>query len=276
MINIGQYNTLIGAERNDYGFSLRDEAGNLVLLPNRYVPADFKAGERIDVFVYNDSEDRPVATTEKPKLTLNQIAFLKLVNVNTPGAFFDWGLPKDLFVPYREFAGEAKVGMSYLVYLYLDEKSNRLAGSTKLSKFLKKENEDLEEAQEVDILIWQKRDIGYRVIINQEYMGLMYHDEIFEKVFIGQAMKAYVKTIREDGKIDVCLQKQGYQKVEPMAERILKHLERNNGKSPLNDKSDPDEIREVLGMSKKNFKKAIGTLYKQRIITIEKNGIRLN
>ncbi len=274
-MKIGQYNHLIAAEITKQGFYLEDDDGNRVLLPKKYVSPKLKVDDEIRVFLYKDAEHRPIATTLRPKVTLNRIARLELINMTQHGAFFDWGLPKDLFVPYSELRGNHKVGGYYFVYLYLDEKSKRLAGSNKIHKFLERENIELEQGEEVRALMWERVEQGVKVILNHQYQGLIFESDIFQEIKIGQTLNAYVRNIREDGKIDVTLQAIGYAQVEPMAQKILKHLQKNKGFLALNDKSDPQLIKNTLEMSKKTFKKSIGNLYKQRLIRIEKDGIYL-
>jgi predicted RNA-binding protein (virulence factor B family) len=255
---------------------LRDEEDNEVLLPNKYVPEDMLIDDEIEVFVYNDSQDRPIATTRKPKLLLNDFGYLKVVEVNAVGAFLDWGLEKDLLVPFREQKMDMVVGRYYLVHLYLDEKTDRLVATAKVRKHFETENITVKEGEEVDLLICESTDLGVNVVINNLHKGLIFKNMIHKPIHPGQRMKGYIKTIRPDNKIDVMLEKEGYKNIiEPNAKKVLEEVQFNNGFLDLNDKSDPAEISMRLHMSKKTFKKAIGTLYKQRIITIEKDGIRL-
>ena len=247
-----------------------------MLLPNKYIPQDVKEGDEIEVFVYKDSEDRPVATTLTPKIQRHDFAFLEVKDVNNYGAFLDWGLEKDLMVPFFEQAVKMEAGKSYVVYLFLDQETDRLVATSKVEDFLEDEDIELEEGQEVDLLVYKKTDLGYKVIINNLFEGLIYHNEIFQPVQIGDKLKGYIKTLREDKKIDVILQKTGYKNIiEPNSEKILEAIKKHDGFLPLNDKSSPDEIYKSLGMSKKVFKKAIGALYKQKVIIIEKDGIYL-
>jgi len=275
MIEIGKYNTLIAGRETKQGIYLEDDEGNTILLPKKYVPGRLKENDDIRVFVYKDAEHRPIATTLRPKVTLNRIARLELINMNQYGAFFDWGLPKDLFVPYSELFGNHKVGGYYFVYLYLDNKSERLTGSNKIHKFLEREDVELEKGEEVRALMWERVEQGIKVIINHEYQGMIFNSDIFREIKIGETLNAFVKNVREDGKVDVTLQAIGYEQVEPMAQKILKQLQKNDGFLALNDKSNPEKIKATLEMSKKTFKKAIGNLYKQRLIRIEADGIHL-
>ena len=275
MIEIGKFNKLEVLRETSVGLFLGDD-GEEVLLPIRYVEEHMEVGDDVEVFIYNDSEDRLIAVTTKPKINLNEFAALEVVDVNNVGAFMDWGMIKDLLVPFREQAGRMDIGEKYLVFLYLDSRTERLVASCKLNRFLNNIHITLEEGEEVDIMVWKKSDLGYKVIINEETEGLIFHSDVFRPLEPGDQMKAYIKTIREDNKIDVVLHKQGYKQVmEPTAEKILQVIREANGFLPLHDKSDPDDIKKQLQMSKKNFKKAIGSLYKQKIINIEKNGIRL-
>lgn len=276
MIQLGKYNTLFANRITDQGMYLRDEEDNEVLLPNKYVPEDMLIDDEIRVFVYNDSKDRPVATTRKPKIILNQFGYLKVVEVNPFGAFLDWGLEKDLLVPFREQMTEMEAGRSYFVYLYLDEKTDRLVATAKVRRYFETENITVKEGEEVDLMIGPTTDLGVNVVINNLHKGLIFRNLIHRPLRPGQMVKGYIKDIRKDNKIDVVLEPQGYRNVvEPNSKKILEELQFNNGFLDLNDKSDPSEISTRLHMSKKTFKKAIGALYKQRVIVIEKEGIRL-
>ncbi len=260
----------------DFGMYLIDKEGNEVLLPNKYVPEDMLINDEIEVFVYNDSEDRMVATTLKPKIQRNEYGYLKVKEVNAFGAFLDWGLEKDLLVPFREQKLKMLPEKKYLVYLYLDEKTDRLVASAKIQRFIEKDKIELEEGEEVNLLICEQTTLGVNVIINNLYKGLIFKSDLYQKIMPGNLRKGFIKHIRPDNKIDVVLEKQGYQNIEPNAEKILEKLHLHNGYLDLNDKSDPTEIAAHLEMSKKTFKKAIGALYKKRLIRIEKNGIYLN
>lgn len=275
MINIGQHNTLRVDRILDQGAYLEDQEGNSVLLPKRYVSSNLKIDDELTVFIYNDSEDRPVATTEEPLVALNDFAMLKAVGNTKYGTFMDWGLAKDLLVPFREQNKEMREGYYYLIYLYLDEETNRLVGSNKITKYLKSIKPDLKYGEEVDLIVWNKTDLGVKVIVNGAHQGLLYNNEIFNEIKMGDRIKGFVKLIREDNKLDISLQKQGYSNIEPNAKKILEKLESNRGFVALNDKSDPELIVAALGMSKSTFKKSIGALYKLRKISIDKDGIRL-
>ncbi len=278
MFKLGTYYTLNVARNTPHGYFLQDtssSADDEVLLPSRLAFRDLQEGENVRVFIYKDGEERVTATMQQPKVTLNSVAFLKVKDVNRYGAYLDWGLDKDLFVPHREQIDSMNEGQSYLVYMYLDEKTNRLAASAKIDKYLDNETITVEEGEKVDLRIWKKTDLGYKVIINQVHEGLIYHNEFFTDVYPGDQKTGYIKQIRDDNKIDVTLRPIGYKKVAPNAEHILQRLKQVGGYLDLHDKSDPDEIRERLEMSKKTFKKAIGSLYKEELIRIEDDGIYL-
>lgn len=275
MIAIGKHQVLEIDRQRIPGLYLKNEDGEEVLLPNKYIPENFEIGDKIEVFVYLDFQERPVATTLNPFVTVNSFAYLKCVDVSDIGAFLNWGLEKHLFVPFKEQAFKMKKGGSYLVYCYLDEKTQRLVASSKTNRFLKNDLILLSAFDEVDIIASHPSDKGWNVIVNQKYLGLVYEDEIFQKINAGDQMKGYVKKVRPDNKIDITLQKHGYRGIEPNAQTILNVLKAEGGFLPLHDKSSPEAIKEILQLSKKNFKKAIGTLYKQRKITIESDGISL-
>ncbi len=275
MIKLGEYNTLEAARSTDNGFYLKDEDGNEVLLPNKYVPEGFENGAKLDVFIFKDSEDRLTATTATPKIKLNRFAYLKVNQVNNVGAFLDWGLEKDLLVPYSEQNERMVKDNSYLVHMYIDKETERLVASGKLRQFFKNEDCTLDVGDEVDLLIGERNYLGIEVIINELYGGLIYKNEIFKKVQRGDKKKGYIKLIREDYKIDVALQPQGYKNQDASAEKILSILKENEGYLNLNDKSSPELIKARLEMSKKTFKKSIGALYKARLIDIKKDGVYL-
>ncbi len=277
MLNIGQHNTLTILRDTKVGLFLGN--GNEVddvLLPNKYVPKVFEIGEEISVFVYLDHEERPVATTLVPYIFLNEFALLRVNYTNQIGAFMDWGMEKDILVPFKEQARPMEKGKRYLVYLYLDEKTNRLVASSKTNQFLNNEHITVENGDEVDLIISHITDIGINVIINQKHKGLVYNDEVYDdRIRTGDTLIGYIKNIREDGKIDVSLQKLGYQSIEPNAETIMDELRASKGFLRLNDNSSPEDIKAVLKMSKKTFKKAIGLLYKEKCIEIKEDGIYL-
>jgi predicted RNA-binding protein (virulence factor B family) len=275
MIKLGVYNILKVERETPQGIYLSSEDNDEVLLPNRYVPEDIFPGKEIEVFVYKDSEDRPVATTQKVFLLLGEYAMLKVVKLTKFGAFMDWGLDKNLLVPFSEQNIDMEEEKSYPVYLYLDEETQRLAGSTRLDDFFDNNQLELEIDQEVDIFIFEETSLGYKVIVNNKYTALLYHNEIFQKIAIGDTKKAYVKKIREDNKVDVSLEKSGYSNIDSFAQQIMQSLENNMGFLALTDKTDADIIKDELQMSKKNFKKAIGYLYKNKKIELKEDGIYL-
>ncbi|WP_396169359.1 S1 RNA-binding domain-containing protein [Flavobacterium sp.] len=274
-MKIGQFNTLTINRDTQVGLFLTDGKED-VLLPNKYVPKVFEIGEEITVFVYLDHEERPVATTLVPYIFLNEFALLRVNYVNQVGAFMDWGMEKDILVPFKEQARPMEKGKRYLVYLYMDEKTNRLVASSKTNQFLNNENVTLEKNEEVDLIISHITEIGINVIINQKHKGLVYKDEVYDDAIrTGDKMKGYIKTIRPDGKIDVSLRILGFENIEPNSEIILNELRASRGFLRLNDNSNPEDIKTVLKMSKKTFKKAIGLLYKEKLIEIKDDGIHL-
>ncbi|MDW3194209.1 MAG: S1-like domain-containing RNA-binding protein [Cytophagales bacterium] len=274
-MKIGTYNQLEVLRDTSVGLFLGDESGNEVLLPNKYVPANAKIGKTLDVFVYMDSEDRPIATTLRPFIQLGEFACLRVKDVSGVGAFLDWGLEKDLLVPFREQKDKMRVGKSYIVYLRLDEVTQRLVATAKLHKVFDKATNALEEGQEVDLIIGEGTEIGIEVVINHRYRGMLYRNEIFQDVMFGDPIKGFIKQVREDGKIDVSLRKTGMDNLEEGAQKILDELKANDGYLPLHDKSDPEDIQFQLEMSKKNFKRSLGTLYKKKLVVLEKDGVRL-
>lgn len=275
MLYLGIKNTLRILRGTGVGMFLGDEEGNDVLLPKKYVPENAIVGENIEVFIYRDSEDRIIATNLEPKIQLNQFACLQVKSVTAIGAFLDWGLEKDLFVPFREQNKKMEEGRWYAVYLDLDEETDRLVASCKVNRYFEKENIDLQIGQEVDLLIFEETDLGLNAVINNKYKGLIYENEIFQRIKIGTRTKGFIKNLRDDNRVDLSLQKQGYANVEPNAERILEKLKANNGFLDVTDKSDSNYVMYQLEMSKKTFKKAVGALYRQKIIRIEEDGIYL-
>ena len=257
------------------GMYLGNEEGEEVLLPNKYVPETLQVDDDITVFIYKDSEDRIIATNLEPKIMLHEFSCLMVKDVNSVGAFLDWGLEKDLLVPFREQSKKMEIGKRYPVYLYLDERTGRLAASSKTDSFLEKKHVDLNVGDTVDVLICYTSDLGVNVIVNNRYKGIIYHNELFTYITIGDKIEGYVKNIREEGKLDITLQKQGYAQIESSAEFILEKLRASKGILKLTDKSDAEEIMFRLQMSKKNFKKAIGGLYKQGLIRLDEDGIYL-
>jgi len=274
MANIVKLNTLTVMREAEQGLYLDGDNLGDILIPKRYVPAGTEVDSEIEVFIYTDSEDRIIATTEKPYAMVGQFGAMKVVHVNKFGAFLDWGLMKDLFVPFREQKMKMLEGNTYVVFVYLDLDSDRIAGSAKLDQFLDETPPPFEQGEEVEIIIAQKTDLGFKVIINETHWGLIFKNEIFGNIRIGDKRKAYIKNLREDDKIDVSLQKEGYDRIDSVSKTILQKIEDEGGYLALTDKSSPEEISSNFGISKKAFKKAIGALYKQRLIELDAQGIR--
>jgi len=249
--------------------------GEGVLLPQRYVTESMKLGDELNVFLYTDSEDRIVATTEQPKVLLHEFAPLEVKSVTAVGAFMDWGLSKDLFVPYAEQTKNVKAGNTHVVFLYLDAETERLVGTTKIENVIDNEEIIVAEKEEVKLLIYKETPLGYKAIINNENVGLLYRTELNKTVQIGEYHKGFVKKIREDRKIDLVLDIQGVEIIESSAKALYQKIQSENGFVPFHDKSDPQEIRDYFGMSKKTFKKAAGSLYKQHLIEIKEDGLHL-
>lgn len=275
MMHLGQYNTLTVLRFTNPGAYLGDDEDNDVLLPTKYLTPDLSIGDEIEVFLYNDSEDRIVATTEKPLIELNSFAFLKAKEVTHFGAFMDWGLEKDLLVPFKEQSMKLEEGKYYLVYLYLDDATQRLVASAKVKKFFETEHILVQEKDEVDLLICDTTELGKNVVVNDTYSGLIYNNDIFRPLKRGERCKGYVTKVREDGKLDISLEKPGFLKIEPNSQLILDYLKKNDGVMRLTDKSDPDTVRDLLGMSKKTFKQALGNLYKQRMVELHDDHVSL-
>lgn len=275
MITLGQVNTLEILRETDHGIYLIDEADNEVLLPNRYVPKTFKIWDKLEVFVYLDNEERPVASTDMPYIMRDDFALLRCNQVTDYGAFLDWGLVKELFCPFKEQAFKMKPGGWYLVHCYLDEKTDRLVASSKTNRFLDNRELTVGQFDEVELIVSHPSDIGMNVIVNKTHLGLIYKDQIFKDLSIGDKLKGIVKKIRPGNKLDIGLGKIGYRNIEPNAERIMHELQDNSGFLNLTDKSSPEAIKDALQMSKKNFKKAVGALYKQKQIEIKTDGIYL-
>lgn len=274
MLKLGEFQSLTIVRIASPGAFLSDGETD-VLLPTKYIPKEAGIGDHVQVFLYRDSEDRLIATTLTPSLKLNEFGFLKVKQITPVGAFLDWGIEKDLLVPFREQVGRLTVGTWILVYLYLDEKTDRLVATNKVSRFYQNATCDLEEGQEVEVMIADETDLGVNVVIDNKYKGLIYANDLFHDLIEGDKMKAFIKCIRPDNKIDVSLRKTGIVNLEAGAEMILSELKSNGGFLALHDKSTPEEIQVELQMSKKNFKRSVGILYKQQLIRIEEHGIRL-
>lgn len=275
MVELGKMNTLPVLRKSDIGLILDGGTLGDILLPKRYVSADSTPDDSIDVFVMRDSEDRLVATTQTPLAMVDEFAFLRAISVTGIGAFLDWGLPKDLLVPFREQKIKMREGDSYMVRIYLDRVSNRLAASSKLDKFLDQVPADYSDGEAVTLLVCAKTDLGYKAIINGAHWGVLFHNEVFQPLQRGQRLEGFIKCMRPDGKIDLCLQKPGYEKVTDLTDIILDYLKAQGGFMPLTDKSPPETIQARFGVSKKTYKKAIGALYKKRLIAFENNGTTL-
>lgn len=276
MVKLGQYNTLKVLKFVDFGLYLDGGDGLEILMPKRYMPANAAEGDELQVFVYQDAEARLIATNEHPYATVGQFANLRINSVNATGAFADWGTSKELLIPHREQAIKMEEGRRYIIYIYIDEISGRIAGTSKLDKHLGNVPPTYEDGEEVDAIIWKRTPLGYKAIINHQHVGLLYNNQIFQELHIGERLRAWVKGIREDDKIDLSLQPIGYrQMIDPAEATILKALHLHDGFMPLTDHSTPELISFELQMSKKTFKKAIGALYKQKRILIRPDGIQL-
>lgn len=274
-MELGKYNTLEILRDTSVGLYLGDEDGNDVLLPNKYVPESFEIGDKLRVFCYLDYDERPVTTTLKPFIQKDDFSLLKVAEVNNYGAFMEWGLEKHLLVPFREQRTKMVEGQWYVVYCYLDEKSDRLVASNKLDKFVGNEILTVEDQEEVNLVFTRSTDLGWEVIVNNTHKGLVYDNEIFKTIAVGDKLKGYIKNIRPDNKLDISLQPLGHMNLEPTANAIYQHLVSEGGFLNLHDKSSPEDIKNTLQMSKKVFKKGIGTLYRERKITIKEDGIYL-
>ena len=276
MIKVGTYNELNIVKEVDFGLYL-DGGQNFgeLLLPKRYVTDEMNIGDSITVFLYFDSEDRLIATTQKAKAIAGEFTSLKVIDTNRAGAFLDWGLPKDLLVPFNQQKVAMKTGFGYVVYVYQDDISERLLASSKLDRFLDKVPAEYKVGEKVDLLIADRTDIGFKAIINHKHWGVIFENDVFGDLGIGKKCKGYIRRIREDGKIDLSLTQTGYAKMDGLSDRILLTLRQHDGFLPLSDKSSPDQIAKILKMSKGNFKKAIGQLYKNGDIVIADNGITI-
>lgn len=275
MVQVGQYNTLKVVKKVDFGLYLDGGEAGEILLPKRFVPKGAKPDDELEVFLYHDGENRLIATTQKPLAKAGDIALLTVVSINNQGAFLDWGLMKDVFLPLSQQTTRIAVGGEYLVKLYIDDRTGRVAATQRVERYLSNDELTVKEKQEVDLLVYQKTDIGYKVIINNQHLGVLHYNEVFRELEYGAKEKGYVKTIREDNKIDVSLGEAGYKKVETEAEKILRLLAENDGYLPYHDKSNPEEIYEFFGISKKVFKMTVGALYKQRKVELTQTGIKL-
>lgn len=274
-LKLGQVNTLTVVKSVDFGMYLDGGEAGEILLPQRYVPQGCQPGDELDVFIYLDSEERLIATTQMPLAVVGDFAYLKVAWVNNYGAFLDWGLMKDLFVPFREQKIKMQKDRSYIVHLHIDEETYRIMASAKVERFLSEEFPPYQEGEEVEILVWQKTELGFKVIVDNQFAGLVYDSEVFQYIHTGDRLKAYVKQVREDGKLDISLQKYGKAAVTDFSAVLLNYLKEHSGRTSLGDKSPADAIYAEFGVSKKVFKKAVGDLYKRRLIVINDDGLSL-
>ena len=277
MLKIGHFNYLQVIKEVDFGFYLdsEDDQWGEILLPYNSAPKDCAVHDFLEVFIYFDSEDRVIATTHKPLAVVGEFNLLRVSALEKVGAFMDWGLSKDLLVPFGEQKMRLKPERSYIVYVFRDEASGRIVGSTRLNKFIDQTPADYDEGQVVELLIVRETDLGYKAIINDAHWGFLYHNEIFKQLRVGKKLRGYIQKVRADGKIDLSLTKAGYDKVGGMAAAILKALAKADGFLPLTNDVSPEEISKRFGVSKKNYKKALGALYKKRLVSIDPDGIRM-
>ena len=275
MAELGRYNRLRIIERNERGALLDGGALGRILLPRKHLRGSLRAGDDVEVFVYHDSKERIAATTRKARAQVGECAWLEVVSVGKHGAFLDWGLPKDLFVPLGEQQKPMRKGHSYAVYLYVDEATGRVAASSKLEKHLSSEGREFTPRQAVDCLIYARSDLGYKAVINHSHLGQFYDNETFRRLRFGETVSAWIKQVRDDGKIDLVLQLPSRQERDRLGDAIIRHLRDNRGISTLTDRSPPDDIYRAFGVSKASYKKALGRLYKRREILIEKHQITL-
>lgn len=275
MIAVGKINQLAISRSTDFGLMLDDGDGGEILLPQRYVPAEWSVGDKLDVFIFLDSEDRLTATTQRPKAMVGEFALLKVKDASRIGAFMDWGLPKDLLVPFREQRTPMREGQSYLVYIYLDRVSGRIVASAKLDKFVANVQRIFKMGEKVELTVWQRTDLGYKAIIENEGWGMVFHNDVFQPLERGQRLIGYIKRVRPDGRIDLALHPPGYGKVTDLTTVILDKLKANGGFLPITDKTPPEQLYEHFGVSKKTYKKAIGALYKKRRIEFTDEGTKL-
>lgn len=274
MLEIGKYNNLEIVKRVDFGLYLKSDQLE-ILLPNKFVPENINIGDILRVFIYKDSEDRVIATTQEPYAEVGQFAALKVKEVNNLGAFLDWGLDKDLLVPFSEQHKRMSPGKKYVIRVTLDPKTNRIIGVNRLSTFLTKDTSDLEEGQEVDLIVYEETDLGWMAIIDNTYKGILYKNELFKNLEVGDNLKGYIKKVREDNKVDLTLNKFGYNEVLASKEKILEKLKENNGVLNVSDESSPEVIKENFQMSKKVFKKVLGALFKEGKILLKEGKIEL-
>ena len=274
-IELGKFNQLEVVKEVDFGLYLDGGEEGEILLPTRYVPEGCQVGDMLNVFLYLDIDERLIATTLTPLVQVGQFACLEVAWVNQFGAFLNWGLMKDLFVPFSEQKMKMLVGRKYVIHAHLDDESYRIVASAKVERYLSKDIPDYAPGTEVDILIWQKTDLGFKAIIDNKHSGLLYENEIFCTLETGMQMRAFVKQVREDGKVDLILQKPGFEKIDDFSKTLLDYIKEHGGRIHLNDKSPAEDIYDTFGVSKKTFKKGVGDLYKKRLISLQENGITL-
>lgn len=274
-LKLGDFNKLTVVKTVDFGLYLDGGNAGEILLPQRYVPEGTEIGDELDVFIYLDQDERIIATTETPLAKVGDFAFLEVKWVNEYGAFLGWGLMKDLFCPFREQKKKMQIGESYIVHVHIDEDSYRIVASAKVDRYLSKEPCTYNADDEVDLLVWQKTELGFKVIINNEYAGLVYENQVFTPIRTGDRLKGYIQTVRPDGKIDVALQRTGRQQTLDFADTLYNYLQEHGGTCPFGDKSDADDIYREFQVSKKVFKRAIGDLYRRRMIVITDKGLVL-
>lgn len=274
-IKLGKYNQLEVLRTADFGIYLDGKDDGDILLPKKEIPEGTQIGDMLNVFIYLDQEERLIATTTPPLVQVGGFACLEVSWVNEFGAFLNWGLMKDLFVPFREQKAKMKVGGHYVIYCYEDEQTHRIAATAKIERHLSKDIPDYAPGEMVNLLIWQRTDLGYKVIVDNAYSGLIYKDEVFKTIHMGETTTGYIKQVREDGKIDIALQPSGRANVVGFADKLLQYLKAHDGHTSFNDHSDADAIADEFGVSKKTFKKGVGELYKKRLITVTDSGLSL-
>lgn len=274
-VKLGDYNTLTIIKEVDFGLYLDGKDEGEILLPTRYVPAGVKVGDELRVFIYLDQDERLIATTEHPIVKVGEFGYLRVAWVNQYGAFLDWGLMKDLFCPFSEQKRKMEIGSSHMVHVHIDEESYRIVASAKVERYLSSSQPAYQHNDAVDLLIWQKTDLGYKVIIDNSYQGLIYNNQIFRPIHIGAHERGYIDRIRPDGKLDVMLQPSGRQQTTEFSDILTDYLLAHNGSCPYGDGTSPEIIRQVFGVSKKTFKRALGDLYKRRVIDMDEDGIHL-
>ena len=272
-VQVGKYNNLTVNRKVEFGFYL-DDGGEGILLPKRFAPSNLRIGDELNVFVYHDSENRLIATTQKANAVVGEIAKMKVVTVTQQGAFLDWGLMKDLFVPASKQVSGMRMGGEYLVLLYIDEMTGRVAATEKIESLMSNDDLTVKEMELVDLLVYRNSELGFVMIINNKHIGILHTNEVFQELKAGDRVKGFIKKVRPDNKIDLVLGKPGYEKVEDEGGKILRLLQENDGYLPYHDKSDPEEIYKFFGMSKKTFKMTTGNLYKQKKIEFTKTGIK--